>query len=181
MDPSQPQTNIQSFWTTFSKSLHHPPFSSMFFSLLSPLSWSFVSPFLLRKQLDPVHPLIHSPPNPPSQPTNFSIFLWKSQTTSSLAAVPAFHPAQTPHVRIILQGQCFISHLLSLSSTIPFLHDYVLDDSCKLELRMWHDFLSSWNVVSIFYGDHISQPSANGTQFISTLSICEVNIWHLFR
>ncbi|XP_029904174.1 uncharacterized protein LOC115356996 [Myripristis murdjan] len=62
-------------------------------------------------------------------------------------------------IRIIPQGRSFISHLLAISATIPSLHDFVtLDAACKMELHMWRDFLSSWNGVSFFYDDHLTQP-----------------------
>ncbi|XP_030292106.1 uncharacterized protein LOC115592964 [Sparus aurata] len=62
-------------------------------------------------------------------------------------------------IRIIPQGRSFISHLLSLSAAIPSLHDHItLDNPCKMELRMWRDFLSSWNGISFFYDDHVTQP-----------------------
>lgn len=40
-------------------------------------------------------------------------------------------------IRIISQGYSFISQLLSLSTAIPSLQDYItLDHQCKIELRM---------------------------------------------
>ncbi|XP_067451991.1 uncharacterized protein [Thunnus thynnus] len=62
-------------------------------------------------------------------------------------------------IRIIPQGRSFLSHLLSISATIPSLHNFVtLDTACKMELRVWRDFLSSLNSVSFFYDDHLTQP-----------------------
>ncbi|XP_078032220.1 uncharacterized protein LOC144467455 [Epinephelus lanceolatus] len=61
-------------------------------------------------------------------------------------------------IRIIPQAKSFLSILLSKTAAIPSLHDRViLDDACKMEMRMWLHFLSSWNGIS-FYDDFITQP-----------------------
>ncbi|XP_062282481.1 uncharacterized protein LOC133987208 [Scomber scombrus] len=62
-------------------------------------------------------------------------------------------------ISIIPQGRAFLSHLLSVSATIPSLHGHItLDDSCRMELQLWHHFLSAWNCVSFFYKDYVSRP-----------------------
>ena len=62
-------------------------------------------------------------------------------------------------IRIIPQAKSFLSILLSKAAAIPSLHDrVVLDDACKMEMRMWLHFLSSWNGISFFYDDFITQP-----------------------
>ncbi|XP_067435007.1 uncharacterized protein [Thunnus thynnus] len=59
--------------------------------------------------------------------------------------------------RIIPQGRSFLSHLLSIATAVPSIHDHVtLDSACKMELKMWHQFLSSWNGISFFYDVHIT-------------------------
>ena len=60
-------------------------------------------------------------------------------------------------VHIIPQGRSFLSHLLSIATAVPSIHDHVtLDSACKMELKMWHQFLSSWNGISFFYDDHVT-------------------------
>ncbi|KAL0148448.1 hypothetical protein M9458_056258 [Cirrhinus mrigala] len=62
-------------------------------------------------------------------------------------------------IRIIPQGKSFLSHLLSKVTSIPSLHDKVtLDEGCKMEMHLWQQFLSSWNGISFFYNDYVSQP-----------------------
>ncbi|KAG1935442.1 hypothetical protein F2P79_019280 [Pimephales promelas] len=62
-------------------------------------------------------------------------------------------------IRIIPQGKSFLSHLLLKAATIPSLHDKVtLDEACKMEKRLWQQFLSSWNGISFFYNDYVTQP-----------------------
>ncbi|XP_044217636.1 uncharacterized protein LOC122989025 [Thunnus albacares] len=59
--------------------------------------------------------------------------------------------------RIIPQGRSFLSHLLSIATAVPSIHDHVtLDSACKMELKMWHQFLSSWNGISFFYDVHVT-------------------------
>lgn len=53
--------------------------------------------------------------------------------------------------RVIPVGRPFVAYLLSLAYSVTELYHHVyLDRDCKAELRMWHDFLRSWNGVSIF-------------------------------
>ncbi|XP_071781595.2 uncharacterized protein LOC139931867 [Centroberyx gerrardi] len=60
---------------------------------------------------------------------------------------------------IIPQAKSFLSNLLTKAAAVPSLHDRVdLDDACKMEMRMWQHFLSSWNGISFFYDDFITQP-----------------------
>ncbi|KAG1935441.1 hypothetical protein F2P79_019279 [Pimephales promelas] len=62
-------------------------------------------------------------------------------------------------IRIIPQEKSFLSHLLLKAATIPSLHDKVtLDEACKMEIRLWQQFLSSWNGISFFYNDYVTQP-----------------------
>lgn len=59
-------------------------------------------------------------------------------------------------IRIIPQAKSFFSQLLTKAASIPSLHDHVvLDDTCKMEMRMWQQFLSSWNGISFFYDNFI--------------------------
>ncbi|XP_016519228.1 uncharacterized protein LOC103155683, partial [Poecilia formosa] len=60
---------------------------------------------------------------------------------------------------IISQGKSFISRLLSKAASIHSLHgSLAIDRSCKLEMRLWHYFLSSWNGISSFYNDFLTYP-----------------------
>ncbi|XP_033467933.2 uncharacterized protein LOC117247462 [Epinephelus lanceolatus] len=62
-------------------------------------------------------------------------------------------------IRIIPQAKSFLSQLLTKAASIPSLHNrMVLDDTCKMEMRMWQQFLSSWNSISFFYDDFITHP-----------------------
>ncbi len=62
-------------------------------------------------------------------------------------------------IRIIPQAKSFLSILLNKAAAVPSLHDRViLDDGCKMEMHMWLHFLSSWNGISFFYNDFITQP-----------------------
>ncbi|XP_072306544.1 uncharacterized protein [Eucyclogobius newberryi] len=62
-------------------------------------------------------------------------------------------------MRIIPQGRAFISHLLTLASSVKSLHSVIiLSKSVKSELRFWHLLLSNWNGITLFYRDIISAP-----------------------
>ncbi|XP_075958907.1 uncharacterized protein LOC142960863 [Anarhichas minor] len=62
-------------------------------------------------------------------------------------------------IRIIPQGRSFLSHLLSVASSVTKLHDHVtLDKACKTALKLWHQFFSSWNGISFFYDEHVTKP-----------------------
>ena len=61
--------------------------------------------------------------------------------------------------RIIPQGRSFISHLLSLASSVPSLHHQVsLSQECRMELRLWRVLLQNWNGISFFYDNFHSSP-----------------------
>ncbi len=86
-------------------------------------------------------------------------------------------------VRIIL------SHLLPIATSVPSLHDHVTpDEACKMELKLWHQFLSSWNGISFLYDSlsHLSfqifrqlAPASNLLP-TSTLSLCLTG-WNCFK
>ncbi|XP_057175701.1 uncharacterized protein LOC130545285 [Triplophysa rosa] len=60
---------------------------------------------------------------------------------------------------IIQQGRPFVSHLLSLASSVHALEDTIhLTSSCRDELSLWIQFLKQWNGISFFYNDMISHP-----------------------
>ncbi|XP_053170466.1 uncharacterized protein LOC128354229 [Scomber japonicus] len=60
-------------------------------------------------------------------------------------------------LRIIPQGRAFISHLLSIASSVPSLLSSVsLNPSCLAELRLWLHLLSNWNGISFFYDDQLT-------------------------
>ncbi|XP_073685315.1 uncharacterized protein [Garra rufa] len=62
-------------------------------------------------------------------------------------------------MRIIPQGRPFISHLLSLASSVHALEDLItLSHACRNELRLWIMFLKQWNGLSLFYNNLISSP-----------------------
>ena len=51
--------------------------------------------------------------------------------------------------RVIRPGRSFVSYLITLSTTVKELHHYVkLNKNVRLDLQMWHQFLSKWNGVS---------------------------------
>ena len=59
--------------------------------------------------------------------------------------------------RIIRPGRSFVSHFISLSTTVKELHHYVkLDAEVRLDIDMWQKFLSNWNRVSFFLNDNIT-------------------------
>ncbi|XP_078143999.1 uncharacterized protein LOC144542156 [Centroberyx gerrardi] len=62
----------------------------------------------------------------------------------------------------LLADRCTKRQLLALLghlnyAAVPSLR-VDLDDACKMEIRMWQHFLSSWNGISFFYDDFITQP-----------------------
>ncbi|RXN20392.1 poly [Labeo rohita] len=62
-------------------------------------------------------------------------------------------------MRIIPQGRPFISHLLSLASSVHALEDLIsLSHACRNELRLWIMFLKQWNGLSLFYNNLVSSP-----------------------
>ncbi len=63
-------------------------------------------------------------------------------------------------MRIIPQGRPFISHLLSLASSVPELDSIIcLTPSCLADLKLWIMFLKQWNGLSFFYDDIQSRSS----------------------
>ncbi|XP_049453891.1 uncharacterized protein LOC125901914 [Epinephelus fuscoguttatus] len=61
--------------------------------------------------------------------------------------------------RIIPQGRAFISHLLSIASSVPSLLAFIsLDGSSRAELRLWLHLLANWNGITFFYYDHLTHP-----------------------
>lgn len=60
--------------------------------------------------------------------------------------------------RVIYPGRSFISYLISLSTTVKELHHHVkLTNECRLEMKLWDTFLASWNGVSFFLNDNITE------------------------
>ena len=59
--------------------------------------------------------------------------------------------------RVVVPGRSFVSHLIKLSTTVKQLHHHVtLDTHCQRDIRMWAQFLKSWNGVSMFLEDNIT-------------------------
>ncbi|XP_033745599.1 uncharacterized protein LOC117331113 [Pecten maximus] len=59
--------------------------------------------------------------------------------------------------RCVKPGRSFVSHLISLSTTVHELHYHVkLTEECRSDLSMWAHFLRNWNGVSFFLDDHIT-------------------------
>ena len=60
-------------------------------------------------------------------------------------------------MRIIPQGRAFISHLLTIASSVSALLSPVyLDSPSRAELRLWLHILSNWNGISFFYEEQLS-------------------------
>jgi hypothetical protein len=60
-------------------------------------------------------------------------------------------------MRVVHPGRSFISYLISLSTTVQDLNHFVtLNSDCRLDLHMWHKFLSQWNGTSFFLDDAIT-------------------------
>ncbi|XP_021339760.1 uncharacterized protein LOC110440977 [Mizuhopecten yessoensis] len=58
--------------------------------------------------------------------------------------------------RVVIQGRSFVSHLITLSTTVKALHHYVkLNNECREDIKMWIYFLSNWNGVSVFYNNKV--------------------------
>ncbi|XP_070539681.1 uncharacterized protein [Ptychodera flava] len=63
--------------------------------------------------------------------------------------------------RVIIPGRTFISRLIEISKGARKLHYRIhLTAESRLDLRMWHRFLSSWNGVSMFLDSHATRASA---------------------
>ena len=53
--------------------------------------------------------------------------------------------------KVIPVGRAFVSYLIKLSTSVKKLHHHVtLTKDCILDLKMWAEFLSEWNGISIF-------------------------------
>ena len=60
--------------------------------------------------------------------------------------------------RVIIPGRSFVSYLIALSTTVKKLHHHVkISQECRRDLDMWSDFLTSWNGVSFFMNDCITE------------------------
>lgn len=59
--------------------------------------------------------------------------------------------------RVIRPGRAFVSHLISLSTTVTELHYHVtLTSAVRSDLAMWARFLDTWNGVSFFHDDNVT-------------------------
>ena len=59
--------------------------------------------------------------------------------------------------RVVRPGRSFVSHLISLSTTVQQLHHHVtLSAALRADLRMWSLFLQNWNGVSFFLDENIT-------------------------
>jgi hypothetical protein len=54
--------------------------------------------------------------------------------------------------RVIVPGRSFVSHLITLSTTVKHLHFHVtLNKGCLDDMKMWQLFLRQWNGISMFH------------------------------
>ena len=54
--------------------------------------------------------------------------------------------------RVILPGRAFVTYLYKLMASVRDSFHYVhLDKECKSDLKMWLEFLSTWNGINFFY------------------------------
>lgn len=60
------------------------------------------------------------------------------------------------HLNFACRGRSFISHLIALSTTVESLH-YHIKIMFRADLGMWLKFLRSWNDVSFFIDDNITE------------------------
>lgn len=95
-----------------------------------------------------------------------------SPSDSDPLALPWIHsslrsPSQETPAPAYLLDFCRLHHpsssILPLPLTVmpltSWMHDYAISDhACKMKLRLWCYFLSSWNSIFFFYGNHITQP-----------------------
>lgn len=59
--------------------------------------------------------------------------------------------------RCVKPGRSFVSHLISMSTTVRELHFRIrLTEECRSDLSMWALFLRHWNGVSFFLDDHVT-------------------------
>jgi hypothetical protein len=60
--------------------------------------------------------------------------------------------------RVVIQGRTFMSYLFELAASVKELHHYVrLNSQARVDLRMWSQYLLSWNGVSFFYDPFITE------------------------
>lgn len=54
--------------------------------------------------------------------------------------------------RVVIPGRSFVSHLIKQSTTVRALHHHIkINHECREDIRMWLQFLTHWNGVSMFY------------------------------
>ena len=54
--------------------------------------------------------------------------------------------------RVILPGRAFVTYLYKIMASVRDSFHYVhLDKECKSDLKMWLEFLSTWNGINFFY------------------------------
>lgn len=71
--------------------------------------------------------------------------------------------------RVVVPGRSFVSHLITLSTTVKPLHYRVtLDKGCRDDMRMWFCFLQEWNGISVFY--HTFETNSNTLQLYTDAS-----------
>ena len=59
--------------------------------------------------------------------------------------------------RIVLPGRSFVSYLIRLSTSVKHLYHHVtLTKECRRDIKMWQVFLQSWNGVSMFLEDKVT-------------------------
>jgi hypothetical protein len=60
--------------------------------------------------------------------------------------------------RVVVPGRTFVSYLIKLSTTVKEMHHFVnINAECRLDLKMWHKFLTGWNGKSIFLDNHTTK------------------------
>ena len=60
--------------------------------------------------------------------------------------------------RVIKPGRSFVSYLLALAASVKELHHHVrLNVECRLDLAMWHRFLTGWNGVALFLDKEVTK------------------------
>jgi hypothetical protein len=80
--------------------------------------------------------------------------------------------------RVMRPGRSFVSYLIWLSTTVEGLFEQVyLTDVCRADMYMWSDFLDSWNGVSLFLDDNITD-SADFHLYTDASGIGYAGIFH---
>ncbi|XP_021350843.1 uncharacterized protein LOC110448746 [Mizuhopecten yessoensis] len=60
-------------------------------------------------------------------------------------------------LRIIIPGRSFVSYLLTLAHSVKELHFHVsMNRDCVSEIFMWRSFLQTWNGISFFHDDNLT-------------------------